>query len=108
MSMDEGTMSSGEHRNIKSIDARAATLRLQAATRGMLSRRSFQRAKKQTMASLVIFQWWMQSNKSHGSGNTNSNSNNDNSSSNSSGVHVHEEEALDCDDDNSLRAMELA
>jgi hypothetical protein len=43
----------------KSIDACAATL--QAATRGMLARRSFQRAKKQTMASLVIFQWWVQS-----------------------------------------------
>jgi hypothetical protein len=42
----------------KSKDECAATL--QAATRGMLARRSFERAKKQTMASLVIFQWWVQ------------------------------------------------
>ena len=51
----------------KSIDDCAATL--QAATRGMLARKSFQRAKKQTIASLVIFQWWIHS-KSKSSGNS--------------------------------------
>jgi hypothetical protein len=63
--------SSGKHimslhrsNNAKSMDACAATL--QAATRGMLARRSFQRAKKQTMASLVIFQWWVQSKSKSG------------------------------------------
>lgn len=49
-------------RSAKSVDACAATL--QAATRGMLARRSFQKARKQTMASLVIFQWWVQSKSS--------------------------------------------
>lgn len=40
-----------------------AASRLQAATRGMLARKSFQRVRMQTMASLVIqkslFQWWV-------------------------------------------------
>lgn len=59
--------------NTKSIDACAATL--QAATRGMLARRSFQRAKKQTMASLVIFQWWVQSKAKSNNGNSSTTSN---------------------------------
>jgi hypothetical protein len=45
----------------KSSDEAAATL--QAATRGMLARKSFRRVRMQTMASLVIqkslFQWWV-------------------------------------------------
>jgi hypothetical protein len=56
--LDLSVSTSKMNNTTKSIDECAATL--QAATRGMLARRSFERAKKQTMASLVIFQWWVQ------------------------------------------------
>mmetsp|Transcript_15268 Transcript_15268/g.22982 ORF Transcript_15268/g.22982 Transcript_15268/m.22982 type:complete len:868 (+) Transcript_15268:91-2694(+) len=47
----------------RSITSDEAAATLQAATRGMLARKSFRRVKRQAMASLVIqkslFQWWI-------------------------------------------------
>lgn len=91
----------------KCIGEGAATLRLQAATRGMLARRSFQRAKKQTMASLVIFQWWVQTNKSSGNNSSiistgnaidscsSSSSGNRNSSAVAQEYNINDQDALD-------------